>query len=134
MLYLIYRANHEELAYRGGQGPIVHLEADLGRVVAWADGASHSWAFTTSNAGSNYFADFSDLAQLDQIDWTAVKAHDWASCRERKQAEFLVEDSFPWELVERIGVHSRGILNTVQAVLASTTHQPPAAILPTWYY
>ena len=26
MLYLIYRANHEELTYRGGKGPIVHLE------------------------------------------------------------------------------------------------------------
>ena len=32
MLYLIYRANHPELAYRGGQKPIVHLEADLQQV------------------------------------------------------------------------------------------------------
>ena len=29
MLYLIHRANDPELVYRGGQGPIVHLEADL---------------------------------------------------------------------------------------------------------
>ena len=29
MLYVIYKANHPELAYRGGQEPIVHLEADL---------------------------------------------------------------------------------------------------------
>ncbi len=29
MLYVIYMKNHSELAYRGGQGPIVHLEADL---------------------------------------------------------------------------------------------------------
>lgn len=29
MLYLIYRANHQDLSYRGGQDPIVHLEADL---------------------------------------------------------------------------------------------------------
>ena len=34
MLYVTHRANHPELAYRGGQGPIVHLEADLGKVVA----------------------------------------------------------------------------------------------------
>jgi hypothetical protein len=33
MLYVIYRANHPELEYRGGQDPIVHLEADLGEVV-----------------------------------------------------------------------------------------------------
>ena len=29
MLFLIYRANNPDLAYRGGQGPILHLEADL---------------------------------------------------------------------------------------------------------
>ncbi len=29
MLYLIHKANHDELDYRGGQVPIVHLEADL---------------------------------------------------------------------------------------------------------
>lgn len=34
MLFVIHRANHPELTYRGGQGPIVHLEADLQEVVA----------------------------------------------------------------------------------------------------
>ena len=29
MLYVIHCANHPELAYRGGQQPIIHLEADL---------------------------------------------------------------------------------------------------------
>ena len=29
MLYVIHMANSPELDYRGGQGPIVHLEADL---------------------------------------------------------------------------------------------------------
>ena len=134
MLYLIYRANHEELAYHGGQEPIVHLEADLNGVVSWADQANHSWAFTTSNAGSNYFTDYSDLGHLNQIDWTAVAANDWANCREKKQAEFLVEDSFPWGLVERIGVRSRSIQNSVHGVLRGTSHQPPVTILPGWYY
>ena len=36
MLYLIHRANHPELDYRGGQGPIVHLEADLHEAANWA--------------------------------------------------------------------------------------------------
>ena len=36
MLYVIRCANHPELAYRGGQEPIVHLEADLPAVVQWA--------------------------------------------------------------------------------------------------
>lgn len=46
MLYLIYCANHTELAYRGGQGPIVHLETDLHAVVAWAENNGLRWGFT----------------------------------------------------------------------------------------
>ena len=37
MLFVIHCANHPELAYRGGQQPIVHLEADLHLVVQWAE-------------------------------------------------------------------------------------------------
>ena len=37
MLYVISMANHPELPYRGGQGPIIHLEADLRQTVARAD-------------------------------------------------------------------------------------------------
>jgi hypothetical protein len=33
MLYLIHRANHPDLTYRGGQRPIIHLEADLEQTV-----------------------------------------------------------------------------------------------------
>ncbi len=36
MLYIIYQGNHPEVSYRGGQGPIVHLEADLRAAVDWA--------------------------------------------------------------------------------------------------
>jgi hypothetical protein len=43
MLYVIHCGNHPELAYRGGQGPIVHLEADLYDVIAWAAGAGTPW-------------------------------------------------------------------------------------------
>ena len=52
MLYIIHRANHPKLCYRGGQGPIVHLEADLNATVAWAESHARRWAFTLSNAGA----------------------------------------------------------------------------------
>ena len=38
MLFVIHRANHPELTYREGQGPIVHLEADLPSVIQRAGG------------------------------------------------------------------------------------------------
>lgn len=37
MLYLINRGNHPDLDYRGGEVPIVHLQADLYAAVQWAE-------------------------------------------------------------------------------------------------
>lgn len=48
MLYLIYRRN-PELAYSGGQEPIVHLQADFYTCVNWAEQHRRRWAFTLSN-------------------------------------------------------------------------------------
>ena len=134
MLYVIYMANHLSLAYRGGQGPIVHLQADLRETIAWADENELRWAFTLSNAGSSYFQDYCDVAQLSKIDWKAVGATQWSDRQEGKQAEFLVERSFPWTLVERIGVHSVRVGQQVQEAMRGADHQPPVGRSQSWYY
>lgn len=136
MLYLIYRANHPEMSYRGGQGPIVHLECDFNAAVRWANSQGRRWAFTLSNAGSRYFEDRFDLGKLDEIRWDAVSTDDWSNqaTKEAKQAEFLVEESFPWTLVERIGVQSAAVSQRASASLQLGTHRPPIAIMPAWYY
>lgn len=134
MLYLIHRANHPELAYRGGQGPILHLEADLHAVVQWAQANGRRCAFTLSNAGAYYFEDRCDLAQLGEIEWDAVQESQWPRCKEGKQAEFLLEHGFPWTLVERIGVCSRTMYAQVVNALPVGGHRPPVEIQPDWYY
>ncbi|MBU1413598.1 DUF4433 domain-containing protein [Myxococcota bacterium] len=134
MLYVLSQGNHREISFRGGQDPIVHMEADLHRTVTWANQQNLRWAFTLSNAGSGYFEDRSALANLKDIDWAAVQARDWSTCKEQKQAEFLLEASFPLHLVERIGVHSDRIMNRVQQSLVACAHQPAVEILPEWYY
>ncbi|MDQ2695128.1 MAG: DUF4433 domain-containing protein [Pseudomonadota bacterium] len=134
MLYLIHQANHPDLIYRGGQGPIVHLEADLRQTVAWAEGHGLHWAFTLSNAGAYYFEDRCNIAALDEIDWNAVQAVDWRQCKEGKQAEFLIEHQFPWKLVSRIGVQSRQVYGQVAAALRVASHKPQIEVKPDWYY
>ena len=134
MLYVIHLANHPELAYRGGQGPIIHLEADLYDVVAWANAHKRQWAFTTSNAGAYYFEDYRDLDHLNKIDWNAVAATQWADVRESKQSEFLIEQSFPWELVSRIGVLSNQVRVQVMGSFPVVGHCPRVEIRPDWYY
>lgn len=134
MLYVIHKANHEKLAYRGGQAPIVHLEADFNAVVQWANANNRRWAFSTINA-ANAAAEFrNDLARLNDIKWDAVATRDWAACRDEKQAEFLLNDNFPWNLVERIGVHSRPIYDQVLAILNGAAHRPRVEMKPDWYY
>ena len=92
------------------------------------------WAFTLSNAGARYFEDRSDLGQLGEIDWDAVEATHWSRCKEGKQAEFLIEQRFPWELVSRIGVRSQRVCYQTEAVLEAAAHRPPVEIRPAWYY
>ena len=113
---------------------IVHLQADLGTVVNWAQQQAQRWAFTLSNAGSYYFEDRNDLAHLNELNWPAIATHYWQSCREEKQAEFLLEDSFPWHLVEAIGVHSKLAYQQVMNELQATAHKPSVTIKPEWYY
>lgn len=134
MLFLISRANHQELQYRGGQGPIVHLEADIRQTVAWAEAQGLRWAFTLSNAGARYFEDRCSLGQLNEIDWNAVQATQWQQCKEGKQAEFLVERQFPWELITRIGVFSQEVYAQVCASLEATVHKPRVELKREWYY
>lgn len=67
MLYILHCGNHPELTYRGGQGPIVHLQADLLQVVEAARQAGHPWAFSNSNAGARYTSFFNDLTRLSEV-------------------------------------------------------------------
>jgi hypothetical protein len=135
MLYMIHMGNHSELTYRGGEGPILHLEADLYAAVDWAQAQGRRWAFTLSNAGSRFFEDRSHLDQLSEIDWNAVQSRDWQQCKDGKQAEFLLEYSFPWHLVERIGVASQAVYHQVVAtLLTKNSHKPIVEVQDAWYY
>lgn len=136
MLYVLHCANHRELAYRGGQEPIIHLEADLHEVVTWANANGRRWAFSLSNAGAYYARFRAELAGLGEVDWSAVAAIDFRDARvkEAKQAEFLVHGSLPWALVARIGVCSPSALSQSAGVLAGAVHKPRLERRADWYY
>ena len=136
MLYVIHMANHPSLTYRGGEGPIVHLEADLHEVIAWADRHEKRWAFSLSNAGSFYAQFRAQVEQLTELDWPHIQATDFyrAEVKEAKQAEFLVHEQFPLKLVSRIGTHSENIRRRVQELLRGCEHVPLVEVRPDWYY
>lgn len=134
MLYMFYCNNHPEIEYRGGQEPIIHLVADLHKAIQWAAQNNLRCAFTTSNAGAYYFDDHADFNDLDKINWDVVCSNDWLGHQDEKQAEFLIEKSFPWHLVEKIGVYSEIQYGQVSRKLASAALRPQIEIKRNWYY
>ena len=74
------------------------------------------------------------MGKLQEIDWDAVQARMWNQCREAKQSEFLLEDSFPWGLVRRIGVGNNIVYGQVLNALQQQEHKPTVEVKTDWYY
>ena len=74
--------------------------------------------------------------RLDVLDWKSIEETDWRDpmVKERKQSEFLVEESFPWVLVERIGVIDEEIAQQAGSALGGASHRPPIIVARGWYY
>jgi hypothetical protein len=136
MLYVLHCANHPDLTYRGGQEPVVHLEADLYTVVRRLRAEGLRWAFSLSNAGAYYTEFRAQLDELNELDWSAIAAADFraAEVKERKQAEFLVHKHFSFDLIERIGVRSAAVGRQVADALVGATHRPPIEVRSEWYF
>ena len=136
MLYILYMGNHPGIDYREGQDPIIHMQADLITAAKWATGKRIRWAFSDINAGT-YAAQFYDnLDQLnDVISWPAIKATNWsdAEVKEYKQAELLIYESFPLELVEKIGVCNNCIRDQVINKVGDMT-LIEISVEKDWYY
>jgi len=54
--------------------------------------------------------------------------------KDGKQAEFLMYESFPWELVERIGVVDSPRKVGAEEVICSVVHKPLVNVESEWYY
>lgn len=134
MLYYLYKGNAEELPYRKGQDRIIHLVVDVTTAIDWAEADGRLWAFSTENARSKTAEFRKRREELETLSWKSIQAMYWQDCKSAKQAEFLVHQLLPWDLVERVGVRSSNIKREVEAVLAQAQHRPPVEVLPGWYY
>lgn len=130
MLYVLHRGHQD---YQGGQAPVVHLVSRVGMAID----AGQQWAFTDRHADLAYANYYSDLADEHQVDWGVMNQRMWGGdteVKERRQAEFLVFDWFPWEAVEEIAVIDATVQRQVQSVLRAAPHRPAVQIRPNWYY
>lgn len=136
MLYILHMGNSPGLTYRGGQRPIVHLRADLNAVLDWAEVNHVRWAFSRGNAGAYYTTFSNDRNGLANLNWPAIAQTDWRNpdIKEAKQSELLIETSFPWNLIEMVGVIDPEIGAQVTASVGAAGHKPVVSIERSWYY
>ena len=136
MLYILYRDNHPDMTYHGGQRTILHLQGDLESIIDWADGQGVRWAISDRNAGTRLADFYNKRENLNQIAWDSVQSTDFRDplVKEGKQAEFLIHDTFPWHLVEKIGVIDAVMQNQANAILQQARHKPVVSVEGSWYY
>ena len=136
MLYILRMGNHPDVIYRGGQQPIVHLQADFHQVITWANSNAALGLSAVAMQAPTSPVSTTILPNFGEIDWEAVTATDFrdAKIKEGKQAEFLLFNVFPWTLIEKVGTINNTIATKAQTALAIADHQPSIAIEPTWYF
>lgn len=134
MLYSIHRGN--VVGYAGGQANVVHLVSTVETVVA----GDRPWCFTDGHAVEAMTEFHAKTERLDRIDWAVIGATYWSNTEDdldrkrRKQAEFLVHGSVPWNWFHCIGVIDQGRSQQVREVIAEAAHLPIVTIEPGWYY
>lgn len=114
----------------GCQTGIVHLVTTVAKALE----LNQRWAISDMNAGAALAEFSSDIATLDTLDWTAIRATYWSHCVTTKAAEFLVKDHFAWTSINTIACCNAAAAARVRAILSGNPHQPAVTVEPYWYY
>ena len=130
MLYVISQGHQD---YRGGQDAVVHLVSTVGAAIA----TNRPWAFTDRHAELGYARYATDIAREGIVAWAVMPLRRWnkpPEVKEKRQAEFLVHDWFPWRAIQRIVVYDKRTSAEVREMLAGAADQPGVAVERAWYY
>lgn len=135
MLYTLYRGNVP--GYEDGQSSIIHLVSSVEKVHQ----SDRPFTFTDGHAIMNYSDFYDDINLLDQvIDWEVMEAKYWNDTdddpnrRCKRQAEFLIHEFVPWDLIIGIGVINQTIQQEVWKILQTADQDSPVRVRSTWYY
>lgn len=134
MLYTINRGN--VTSYTQGQAALIHLVSDVLEIEI----RGLDFVFTDGHAVMQITDFFDHLNYLDHIDWDVMESRYWNDTNEdndrkrRRQAEFLVHNFLPWQLITEIGVINSTIKAQAENILQKFTHKPSVIVRNNWYY
>jgi hypothetical protein len=124
--------------YDEGQEPLIYLVLTAQAVQV----AGMDFVFCDGHGLARFTDWFDDLNRLDAVDWTMINQRYWSDNlndmdrQRRKQAEFLVHKSCPWELIDQIVVIDTSVENRVQRIQAAfpAAMRKPIRVERGWYY
>jgi len=134
MLFAIH--TNSVKSYCDGQGEIVYLVSSAEKI----DEKGLPFCFTDGHAVEAYTEFYSATKDLQQVDWEVIENWSWRNRdddtdrKRRKQAEFLVHNFFPWELVDKIGVIDDRMKSKVTSIVSACSHKPLISTESGWYY
>ncbi len=134
MLYVIHRGMVND--YPHGQKSIIHLVSKTQSIQQ----VSCEFVFTDGHGTMRITQFFDELNDLDKVDWDVMKTKFWNNIDKdmdrsrRRQAEFLVHQFLPWDLITHIGVINDEMKIRVEQILQASTDRPTVVIHPDWYY
>jgi hypothetical protein len=130
---MLYAINSGKVEGCNRQGEMIYLVSDAETV----EQAGLGFVFTDGHAIMRYVVQFNQLADLAKVPWNVIQAkywNDFPDGRCKRQAEFLVKDRFPLELVREIGVMDEAMRRQVEALMAPQAIKPLIRVRREWYF
>lgn len=130
--------NKKVQGYEGGQEQIVYLVSN----VEWCQNNQLPFVFTDGHAAIDLSTFYNSIQHLADVDFLAAKAKYWFDDHEhidrkrKKQSEFLVKETFPWEGILGIVTMNDEMKRRIEATYNALCpkNKPTIVIRPEWYY
>jgi hypothetical protein len=134
MLYTIHKGN--VVNYNDGQSPVLHLVSSVERVVE----SELPFTFTDGHAEMATCTFFERIEDLNNVDWQIMQSRLWNDTPQdgnrkwRRQAEFLVHNHFPLNLISEIGVISPEFAEETARLADASGYKIEVNVRKNWYY
>lgn len=133
MLFMIHKGKVPD--YKGTQEELVYLVSNVEVIQE----AGVPFVFTDRHAKLGYAEHYNDYNQLAELDWETIRSDNWGQQygvikKEIKQAEFLVHQSLPLNLVQGIICHNDQIHRIVEAAMKDAGVSLPVVCRSNLYY
>jgi hypothetical protein len=134
MLYAIKNSRVE--GFSGNQSDIVYWVSRIQKFV----GLDEPFVFTDGHGTMGFTEFFDEVQFLDQIDWNLMSSQYWYDTEDdpdrkrRRQAEFLVYNNCPLDLLLGLAVRNDSVKMKVESMIELAQLDLNVVVKPEWYF